>query len=530
MSKTERSHWLLRLIKKRIENICNCDITWENANIQLGKIEFFELSLHRKSRLLFSIQQLVILPRWHFPPYVDLQFEFDSLVLPNQLLLSHGNGMALNKKKTFLLEGKMFFEQNSFDVRLEMFTPEKEDNRTIQLQLESNDGTIFFPLGDDFSLQFHAPNQVHFDLRMPTATEGDFKEEFWRNVSWQGSWSSASIHYPFLEFPNTTMKTTKQVNTPSTFELFSPEAEGLHGKGKIDYDQQRFVIQGQLQSQQPLLQRVFSRFETAPLVKDQTQIRSSIHLQGRNWQEISHSFKMRGNMVCNPIEIEDCQCESFKGKFYASLQRFKVKAENVHLNQGVVNFDYLWLSAKKIESRIELDHVDISPFVKYWRSNLQLSGHCSGKLNYVSMFKKQKTYWESDLSIAKGEMIHSEDFWALFVPWKELQEVRKQLFHWEGFQICNISFHLEEGCYSEISVRVIGKVQQEIWVTGTYSKEAMNLLLEACFAQVASLVFSIKGSYQSPIILPVPTKMASRLIENSQKAIKEILGNLKEIV
>ena len=201
-------------------------------------MEFFELSLQRKSTMLFSVQQLVIIPRLHFPPYVDLQFEFDSLVLPNKLLLSHGNGILLNKKKTFLLEGKMFFQKNPFHFRLQMITPQKESHQAIQLQWESNDVTLFFPLGDDFSLQFHAPNQVHFDVRMPTAIKSDLKEELWRNVSWEGSWSSAAITYPFLEFPNTTMKTIKQINAPSTFELFSPETEGLQGKGKIDYDKE----------------------------------------------------------------------------------------------------------------------------------------------------------------------------------------------------------------------------------------------------------------------------------------------------
>ncbi len=520
------SNYLMKVVNSFLQRHFNLKFDVEGFHLGLKGWAAKKFHINTSEECLLQITDLKIRPQWKLPIPTTFHVNFQSLTWKD-FAIEAGTGKIIYRPKVLLLDLHTQWKEQALQLRITYHRSLSEPSRLTQLSiyLESEELEIVLPISEEDPLFLEPPFILNLSSILP---EHFFYQPNFKDASWNGTLNLGALRWDIARCPSVVMHIKKEAQKAATLTAESSHAEGLIGELVLDQAED-YQLSGHLQSAQPFFSNYFQKYHEIDEFEEITTLSAELHSTGSTFLELLESIEVRGKFWVEPVSLLTVRYKKFSGQLLLNPECFQVTIPTMTLNQGKGTLQYEFLFDKSWELHCDLNRVEVWPLFRLLKRRLGIRGRGTGKIVYGMNCETQKDYSIYKLKIEQGEIVGKQELIDQFLLWKELNEIRRQLLKIEGFQVLELEIEQNDEEYFLEVVHLKGHYQQDIKLSGEITTgDQLNLMLEASFVQIATVIFSIKGHYKTPIILPAPTKMAEEFARKSQKAIKGLFGTLKD--
>ncbi|MGK0291125.1 MAG: DNA-binding XRE family transcriptional regulator [bacterium] len=522
---------LLNYLNKILLNRLGLNIYVEGAEIGVKKIRFKKLIIQKNKKDIVEIEQVKVNPTWKLAFQLAGNFEAESLTW-GDFHIEKCNGAFFFDTKTGILNGIGEWQKHPVNIGLKTdWNREVEDQAftAITVNLDSKEESKIEEEGklleSEHLFDLNGPFEANIDVLINRKKS---KENSFNQLIWNAEIKAKSLIYDMISFPDFHLKTRKFQGKDAVLEFIQSSREGITGSVALSY-QKEYKLKGRLKFEQPLLSRYLKKYQDISDIDESLKIWFNIVSRADTFQSLWKDLILKGNFSIKPKKLNLIQYSHFQGKIQISPHHIEIAVPDFHINEGTGSLTFHNNFEKEWEFRVDLNNSEVTPFFKVFKNKHIISGLGTGSWIYGQQEKSKHHYMNCNLKIRNGDISNYSDLIDSFLPWKEVQEVRKQLLNIEGFKHLILNFEYREGDYLLDKVELQGHMTPNLRLSGKIKKEKkLDLLLEATVA-IATVIFSIKGPFKTPLILPAPGKMAGRIVEKSSRAAFSLIESLKDL-
>lgn len=344
-----------------------------------------------------------------------------------------------------------------------------------------------------------------------------------------GQFESKGLQLDYAITPEFRTRWEKNAENQFEFNVFSPDKTGINGFVHI-FKAKKLQLKSELEIESNLFSRYMEEYQSISDFNAKDKLSLKINGKANQWNELIDCLKIKGNFAVRPVKQNLMEYKPFKGKFSIDEHQFLLNIPQVKINGGVILLSYQEVFDENWKMELNIEGVEVWPYFQSVDQKLGFSGLTTGHIIHQKNGKDpiEENY---QLEITGGELFGRQEMFDSLLPWKELQEIRRQLLHVEGFIYFTIDVVKSGESYAINMIDLKGKHQQRLSVKGTLSDEKeVDVIIDASFIGFVSLILHVFGPYRRPVILPATGKMAERFVQSSNKTAKKVVGVLKDLL
>ncbi|MGK5091308.1 hypothetical protein WDW89_04735 [Deltaproteobacteria bacterium TL4] len=501
------------------------------VHLALSRLAVESLQLKREDKPPLHFQKIEIHPSWQFKLEFKGKFQCKTLTM-DEFIITNSEGDFVLNQKGLLIEVEGYWQEEKVTLRFEShWKRDQEEHLGVETKL------LLFSDGLSPSRMMRATSQLRLESPFRLQLNVLFPQKYFQNpdfkaLFWEGTLDAKSLTLDTAHFPDFSIHTYKKEPNAGELLVKSEDPQGVNGKLLLTH-KELYHLSGSLVSTQPYLSNYLRKYHQIEGLGENMRMEVSLNSFANAFSKLYGAIELQGAFQVTPVNAKLLEYEPFDGNVILNAEKLEMKISRARVSEGELTMKYLenFGEGKQIEFRLEVENMEIKDISQIWDDRYSIQGKGTGSIVYLFDEHEQIDYTGYNLKIKDGELLHAHRLIERVVSWKELREIRKQIVNIEGFKLLSIKLNRKDEDYFVENIHLHGHLQQKLHLSGTIRKGGrLELLFDASFfADMASWIFTIKGTSKAPTIMPAPAKMARKFVQSTHRTVKSVLGVLKDL-